>query len=203
MRTTRGDLDRVQRITVEWGIRSWSEMSLMSLQGGAGVGTPWLLEEDMGRRSPLSEYMSHHLFLTHHRIINPCENKVWEIYFYKEVCLFVHWSSWIMFDYVYAYICICMWVYNTFLIISTAHLSIPNSISISRLYILTARIRVSNSFSFLANSLVSSMYIRWLIFSCNLVSLYLPVYFLIMQLSGIITIINSNGDSASPWNIPF
>ena len=35
--------------------------------------------------------------------------------FYKEVCSFVHWSSYIMFDYVSAYICICicMRLYNT------------------------------------------------------------------------------------------
>ena len=34
-----------------------------------------------------------HPSLRHHRNINPFENKVWEIYFYKEVCSFVHWSS--------------------------------------------------------------------------------------------------------------
>ena len=34
-----------------------------------------------------------HPSLTHHRNINPFENKVWEIYLYKEVCSFVHWSS--------------------------------------------------------------------------------------------------------------
>ena len=45
-----------------------------------------------------------------HRNINPFENKVWEIYFYKEVCSFVHWNSWIMFDYVST--SICMRVYN-------------------------------------------------------------------------------------------
>ena len=54
-----------------------------------------------------------HSSLTHHRNINPLENKVWEIYFYKEVCLFVHWSSSFMFDYVSA--CICMWLYNIFI----------------------------------------------------------------------------------------
>ena len=31
--------------------------------------------------------------LTHHRNIAPFENKVWEVYFYKEVCSFVIWSS--------------------------------------------------------------------------------------------------------------
>ena len=31
--------------------------------------------------------------LSHTTNINPFENKVWEIYFYKEVCSFVHWSS--------------------------------------------------------------------------------------------------------------
>ena len=33
---------------------------------------------------------------------------MWEIYFYKEVCSFVYWSSYIMFDYVSAYVCICI-----------------------------------------------------------------------------------------------
>ena len=78
----------------------------------------------------------------------------------------------------------------------------PNSIPMSWLYILTACIRVCNSFPFFANSLMSSMYIRWLIFSEDLQSLYSAVHFLSMWLSGIIVIINSNGDSASPLNIP-
>ena len=33
-----------------------------------------------------------HSPLTHKTNINPFENKVWEIYFYKEVCSFVYWS---------------------------------------------------------------------------------------------------------------
>ena len=78
----------------------------------------------------------------------------------------------------------------------------PNSIPISWLWILTVCIRVSIDFSFLANGLMSSMYITWFIFTCDLVSLYPDVHFLGMGLSGIIAIINSNGDSASPWNIP-
>ncbi len=60
---------------VERGTRSRSKASLASLQGGASVGTPWLPEEDMGR-SPLSEHMSLYTSLTHHRNINPFENKV-------------------------------------------------------------------------------------------------------------------------------
>ena len=84
MRTTRSDLDREQRIAVECRTCSRAEASLMSLKGGASIGIPWLLEEGIGRRSPLSEYMSLHLSLTHHRNINLFENKVWEIYLYKE-----------------------------------------------------------------------------------------------------------------------
>ena len=53
---------------------------------------------------------------------------------------------------------------------------------------------------FFANSLMSSMYIMWLIFSCNLLSLYPAVHFLSKQLSGIIAIIYSNAESASPWS---
>ena len=80
--------------------------------------------------------------------------------------------------------------------------SMPNDIPISSRYILTTCIRLSHSFSFLANSLMSSMYIRGLIFSCDLVSLYRPAHFLSMWLTGIITIINSNGVSVFPWKIP-
>ena len=78
----------------------------------------------------------------------------------------------------------------------------PNSIPMSLLYIITAYIRVSNCFSFLTNSLMLSMYIRWLIFSCDLVSLYPPGHFLSMWLSGIIAITNSNVESTFSWNIP-
>ena len=78
----------------------------------------------------------------------------------------------------------------------------PNSISISWLYILTACISCSQFFFIFANGLLASMYTRWLIFSSDLQSLYPTVHFLSMRLSGIIVIINSNGDRASPWNIP-
>ena len=46
--------------------------------------------------------------LSHTTNINPFENKVWEVYFYKEVCSFDHWSSSLLLTifpliYVYAY----------------------------------------------------------------------------------------------------
>ena len=48
--------------------------------------------------------------LSHTRNINPFENKVWGVYFYKEVCSFVHWSSSLLFDYVpHVYV---LWLYN-------------------------------------------------------------------------------------------
>ena len=87
-------------------------------------------------------------------------------------------------------------------ITSTAYFSMVNSIRMSWLYILTAGIRVSSSFSFFSNSLMSSMYIRWLIFSCDLLSLFPAVHFLSTWLSGIIAIMNSNSDSEFPWRIP-
>ena len=77
---------------------------------------------------------------------------------------------------------------------SMAHFSMANSILMSWLYIPSACIRVS--------SLMSSLYIRWLIFSCDLLSLYSAVHFLSMCLSGIEAIMDSNGDSASSWNEP-
>ena len=45
------------------------------------------------------------------------------------------------------------------------------------------------------------MYTTWFIFSGDLVSFYPALHFLSMWLNGIITIINSNGNSAFPWNI--
>ena len=45
------------------------------------------------------------------------------------------------------------------------------------------------------------MYIRWLIFSCDLLSLYPAVHFPRMWLSGIIEIIDSNDNCASLWNV--
>ena len=84
---------------------------------------------------------------------------------------------------------------------SMVHFSMPNSIPISWLYIFTVCIRVSNPFSFLAKSLMS-IDIKLLIFSCNLLSLYTSMHFLKMWLSAIMAITNSNGDSASPWNMP-
>ena len=69
-------------------------------------------------------------------------------------------------------------------IMRMAHFSRPNSIPMSWVCI-----RVSNSFSFLVNSLMSSMYIRWFIFSGDLVSLYPAMHFLSMWLSVIMPII--------------
>ena len=93
--------------------------------------------------------------------------------------------------------------YFPLLIASREHFSTPNSILISWLYIPTACNKVFNSFSFLAKSLMSSIYIWWIIFSNDLWSLRLPVHFLSIWLSDIIAITNSNGDSAYNWNIPF
>ena len=50
---------------------------------------------------------------------------------------------------------------------------------------------------------MSSMYIKWLIFTCDLLSFYPAVHFLKMWLSGIMAITYNNGDGASPWNMPF
>ena len=54
---------------------------------------------------------------------------------------------------------------------------------------------------FFAKNFMSTKYIRGLTFSCDLLSLYPPVYFLGMWLSDTIAITNSNCDSASPRNI--
>ena len=87
-------------------------------------------------------------------------------------------------------------------ITSMMHCFIPNSIPISWLFILRVCIRVSNSLSFLADTLMSSIYIKWIIFSCDLLNLYPAVHFLRIWLSGMMAITKSNGESASPWNMP-
>ena len=69
-------------------------------------------------------------------------------------------------------------------ITSMKHFSMPNSIPMVWLHILKTSIRVSDFFLFysffffFANRLMSSMYIRWFIFSCHLLSLYTPMHFL-------------------------
>ena len=85
---------------------------------------------------------------------------------------------------------------------SMVHFSMPNSIPMSWLNIQTVCIRVSSSFSFFAYSFLWFMYIRWLIFSFNLLSLYPAVYFPSMWFSGIMIIMNCKSDCASPWKIP-
>ena len=61
------------------------------------------LSEELG--SILQSFPVSRSSLTHNKHRH-FENKMWEIYFYKEVCSFVYLSSYIMFDYVSAYICI-------------------------------------------------------------------------------------------------
>ena len=66
-----------QKIRVELGTRSRSEVSLLS----RGC-KHWLPEGDMGRRSPLSEYMSLHLSLKQQQqqTAGPFENKTRDIF---------------------------------------------------------------------------------------------------------------------------
>ena len=78
-----------------------------------------------------------------------------------------------------------------------------NPSPMSWLYILITCIRVSSYLPFLANSLMSFLYSWSLVFSFDLVSLYPAIHFLSMWLSGIIAIINNNGESAFPWKAPF
>ena len=88
------------------------------------------------------------------------------------------------------------------LIISRAHFlcQIPSLYSDCISSLLALRFTIL--FSFLGNGLMSSMYISWLIFSCYSRNLYLPMHFQNTWLSGINAITNSNGDSATTWNIP-
>ena len=64
-----------------------------------------------GQYNSLSPSQGH---LSHTTNITPFENKVLEIYFYKELCSFVHWSSSLLltrFPLIFV-LCIYMWLYN-------------------------------------------------------------------------------------------
>ena len=87
-------------------------------------------------------------------------------------------------------------------IICMSNFLMPNSISISSLYILTAGIRVSNSF-FIFDKQFDIVHVHWVVnlflwFMKFIVPLRIS---LSMWLSGIIAITNSNGATTSPWNI--
>ena len=62
-------------------------------------------------------------------------------------------------------------------LVSIAHSSISYSIPISSQYILTACFKVSDSFSSLANTLMSTMYVMWLLFTCDLVRFFIHRFF--------------------------
>ena len=82
-------------------------------------------------------------------------------------------------------------------IISMAHFPMQNSTQVSWLFSLSVL-----GFSVPSPFCQKNWCCLWVIFFCNLWSLYLPVKFLSMWLSDIINITNSSGDRASPWNIP-
>ena len=87
------------------------------LQRGASVGTPWLQDEDMGQEEVPSLSICLSIYLSNLQQAGcPFENKVREIYFYKEVFRFVHWSSFIIFDHVLG------WVYEMYATMSTQFL---------------------------------------------------------------------------------
>ena len=79
------------------GTRCWIENQRQTEGFGPSVTHGWatkpvlLWSEELGPIcSSLSPSPTH---LSHTNKINTFENKVWEIYFYKEICSFVHWSS--------------------------------------------------------------------------------------------------------------
>ena len=90
MRTMHSGLDRGQRIESRAWTRSRSEASWMSLKIRLARGCKRWHPLAPGRRyearSPLSEYMSLHLFLKLTTNCGPLSRIKWEIYFYKEVC---------------------------------------------------------------------------------------------------------------------
>ena len=106
-------------VGVSWGTRCQRENQLADWELVALRTPGWaaqqneeevlLWSENLGSMSgSLSPSPTH---LSHITNINPFANKVWEVYFSKEVCSFI-----IIVDYVSECICICIvvsWLYNT------------------------------------------------------------------------------------------
>ena len=119
--------------------------------------------------------------------------------------ILLRYSFWI-FSYIFACLIMSASKIPKYLLVSFSasvfNFFMPSSVPMYRLYLLTVCIRFSSSFSYFANSLMLSMYIKWLTFSCDLLSLYRAVHFLSMWLSGIMAIKNIKGDRASLWKIP-
>ena len=112
------------RIWVFWKTVSWrqdAELKASGRQRASGpqwsrVEQPCQDEKEVlsGQYSSMSPSPAH---LSHTTNINPFENKAWEVYLYKEVCSFVHWSRhycWLCFRlylyYVYVYVYLYMYV---------------------------------------------------------------------------------------------
>ena len=116
----------------------------------------------------------------------------------------LRYSFWI-FSYIFACLIMSASKIPKYLLVSFSasvfNFFMPSSVPMYRLYLLTVCIRVSRSFSFFANSLMLSMYIKWLTFSCDLLRFYPAVHFLSMWLSVIMAIMHNKGDRAAPLKI--
>ena len=93
--TLNNNITRAQMAWVSW--RQDARMRASGRQRALGPHWPMVEQPNqyekealLDQYSSLSPSPAH---LSHTTNINPFENKVWEIYFYKEVCSFVHWSS--------------------------------------------------------------------------------------------------------------
>ena len=95
-----------QRTAVEHETHSWSEVISDKLERGCKRWHPLTSGRRYGKKSSLWVYMFLHPSLTHHRNINPFENKVWEIYFYEEMLFICSLKSFTVFDHVSPCMCI-------------------------------------------------------------------------------------------------
>ena len=92
----------------DWGLAALSDPRLSNLSQDDEELLLWSEELWCSSLSTSPTHLSH---IT----INPFENKVWEIYFCKEVCSLVHWSSsllLIMFLHIFVYVYVCGYTIN-------------------------------------------------------------------------------------------
>ena len=112
------NITRAQTVWVSW--RQDAELRASGRQRALGPQWPTVEQPSQDEKEVLlGQYSSQSLspaHLSHTTNINPFENKEWEIYFYKEVCSFVHWSS-SLFLTMFLLKCLCihavvLWIYN-------------------------------------------------------------------------------------------
>ena len=106
--------------------------------------------------SSLSPSPSH---FSHTTNINPFENKVWEVYFYKEVCSFVHWSRHCV------WLCFCIDLYYVYVYVQYMYVAIQHNIFFKTTLYIYIYIAITFTFSLerSRNHLIPPSAVSWIV----------------------------------------